>query len=113
MQQFSRYILYTSEFSYDFFLVVAVLLIFIILLKLKTDSEMLHGDHATWKTGLDGNPSVISNMMFVNDYSIPTLATSTGIVNYLQIVGAHAEELDAAQHWSGIGVLDIFRKYPE
>jgi len=46
------------------------------------------------------------------DPQLGTAHTPFGSVNFVQIVGICREELQAAQHWNGPGVLEILKRLP-
>ena len=49
-------------------------------------------------------------MLMTEDPQLRTAQTPYGSVNFVQIVGICTEELQAAQHWNGSGVLEILRR---
>lgn len=51
-------------------------------------------------------------MLMCQDMQLGTAQTPFGSVNFVQIVGITKEELQAAQHWNGPGVLDILKRLP-
>ncbi|KAL0269736.1 UNVERIFIED_CONTAM: hypothetical protein PYX00_007371 [Menopon gallinae] len=70
------------------------------------------GDHVSWHCALDNSESRIQHMLMCQDLQLGTAQTPFGSVNFVQIVGITKEELQAAQHWNGPGVLDILKKLP-
>jgi len=51
-------------------------------------------------------------MLMTADPQLGTVHTPFGSVNFVQIVGICREELQAAQHWNGPGVLEILKRLP-
>lgn len=51
-------------------------------------------------------------MLMYQDMQFGNVQTPFGSVNFVQIVGITKEELQAAQHWNGPGVLDILKRLP-
>ncbi|KAK6639184.1 hypothetical protein RUM43_007454 [Polyplax serrata] len=68
------------------------------------------GDHVSWHCALDNSESRIQHMLMYQDLQLGTAQTPFGSVNFVQVVGVTKEELQAAQHWNGPGVLDILKK---
>lgn len=52
-------------------------------------------------------------MLMGEDPQLGSVTTSNGPVQFVQIVGVTTEELRAAQHWNGVGVLDIMKRMPK
>ena len=75
----------------------------------QSENTLCMGDHIPWSTSLDGSESRIQHMLMAEDPQMPPINTQFGSVNFVQIVGACAEELKAAQHWNGMGVLDLLK----
>lgn len=72
------------------------------------------GDHVSWHCGLDGREfSKIHHILLDKDPRLSTINSPCGTVEFIQIVGIFKEELDAAQKWNGLGVLNIFKKSPK
>lgn len=69
-------------------------------------------DHVSWHCALDNSESRIQHMLMYQDLQLGTAQTPFGPVNFVQIVGITKEELQAAQHWNGAGVLDILKRLP-
>lgn len=68
------------------------------------------GDHVSWHCGLDGKESTkIHHILLDRDPQLPSIETAGGIVDFVQIVGVFLEELEAAQRWNGMGVLNILK----
>ena len=59
---------------------------------------------------MDNSESRIQHMLMTEDPQLRTAQTPYGSVNFVQIVGICTEELQAAQHWNGSGVLEILRR---
>lgn len=58
-------------------------------------------------------PCVSSHENFVSNVGVWVSADCHScLVSVLQIVGVCAEELKAAQHWNGPGVIDLLKKSP-
>lgn len=70
------------------------------------------GDHVSWQHSLDYSESRIHHMLISTDPQMDKVETPFGQVEFYQIVGITKEELDAVQHWSGLGVLDILKTLP-
>ncbi|GFG39370.1 hypothetical protein Cfor_08323 [Coptotermes formosanus] len=70
------------------------------------------GDHVSWHSALDNSESRIQHMLMTADPQLGTAHTPFGSVNFVQIVGICREELQAAQHWNGPGVLEILKRLP-
>lgn len=70
------------------------------------------GDHVSWHSALDNSESRIQHMLMAEDPQLGTVHTPFGSVNFVQIVGICTEELQAAQHWNGPGVLEILKRLP-
>lgn len=51
-------------------------------------------------------------MLMAEDAQLSPVQSPFGFVNFIQIVGVCAEELKAAQHWNGPGVLELLRNIP-
>ncbi|XP_063228619.1 suppressor of fused homolog [Bacillus rossius redtenbacheri] len=71
------------------------------------------GDHVSWHCALDGSESRIQHMLMAEDPQLGAAGTPFGTVHFVQIVGVCTEELRAAQHWNGSGVLEILRRLPD
>ncbi|ESO96856.1 hypothetical protein LOTGIDRAFT_159604 [Lottia gigantea] len=67
------------------------------------------GDHVSWHNPLDGSESRIQHMLMSDDSQLQPINTPFGSVNFVQIVGICSEELRAAQHWNGPGVIELLR----
>ncbi|KAL1122639.1 hypothetical protein AAG570_002966 [Ranatra chinensis] len=71
------------------------------------------GDHVSWHSALDGSgESLIQHMLMTVDPQLETAQTPCGSVTFIQVVGVCKEELQAAQKWNGLGVLDILKTIP-
>ncbi|KAK3611658.1 hypothetical protein CHS0354_012028 [Potamilus streckersoni] len=78
----------------------------------QTDNAIYAGDHVPWHMPLDGSESRIQHMLMAEDAQLLPITTPFGFVNFVQIVGVCAEELNAAQHWNGPGVIELIRTIP-
>lgn len=58
---------------------------------------------------LDGSESRIQHMLMAEDAQLLPITTPFGVVNFVQIIGVCEEELRAAQHWNGPGVIELIR----
>ena len=67
------------------------------------------GDHVSWHNSLDSTESRIQHMLMAEDAQLSPTQSPFGYINFIQIVGVCAEELKAAQHWNGPGVLELLR----
>lgn len=70
------------------------------------------GDHVSWHCPLDNSESRVQHMLMAEDPQLGSVSTPNGNVQFVQIVGVTTEELRAAQHWNGVGVLDIMKRMP-
>ncbi|GLH08101.1 Suppressor of fused homolog [Gryllus bimaculatus] len=70
------------------------------------------GDHVSWHCALDNSESRIQHMLMAIDPQLGACHTPFGVVQFIQIVGICTEELQAAQHWNGTGILEILRRLP-
>lgn len=48
-------------------------------------------------------------MLMAEDAQLLPITTPFGVVNFVQIIGVCEEELRAAQHWNGPGVIELIR----
>ncbi|EDO35289.1 predicted protein [Nematostella vectensis] len=89
----------------------------------QTENILCAVDHVSWHAPLDYTPSTmghypsskmsqIQHMLLAEDPQVPTIHTPLGRVEFVQILGVTAEELQAAQHWNCKSVLDLMRKTP-
>lgn len=77
------------------------------------DCIFCDGDHISWHSSLDGSKSsIIQHMLITKDTQLHAMDTPHGVVQFLQIVGLTSDELQAAQRWNGIGILNIMKKFP-
>lgn len=74
-----------------------------------SDNILQGGDHVSWHAPLDQTDSRIQHMLMAEDAQLSPIKTPLGYVSFIQIVGVCAEELKAAQHWNGPGVLELLR----
>ena len=77
------------------------------------DSVFCPGDHVSWHCALDNSDSQIKHMLIAEDPQLSVQETPFGRVQFVQIVGLTVDELKAAQHWNGLGVINIFKRYLE
>ncbi|XP_041368591.1 suppressor of fused homolog [Gigantopelta aegis] len=75
----------------------------------QSENVLCSGDHVSWHTPLDGSESRVQHMLMTEDVQLQPITTSFGVVNFVQIVGVCSEELKAAQHWNGPGVIELLR----
>ncbi|XP_067657154.1 suppressor of fused homolog [Haliotis asinina] len=75
----------------------------------QSENVLCSGDHVSWHTPLDGSESRIQHMLMTEDAQLQPITTPFGVVNFVQIVGVCGEELKAAQHWNGPGVIELLR----
>lgn len=75
----------------------------------QSENTLCAGDHIPWYASLDGSESRIQHMMMTEDSQLQPISTPFGTVNFVQVVGVCAEELKAAQHWNGPGLLDLIK----
>lgn len=78
-----------------------------------SDNTFQGGDHVSWHMSLDKSDSRIQHILMAEDAQLSPIKTPLGHVNFIQIVGVCAEELKAAQHWNGPGVLELLRSNPQ
>ncbi|KAK2175561.1 hypothetical protein NP493_726g01043 [Ridgeia piscesae] len=78
----------------------------------KSENSLCVGDHVPWHSSLDGSESRIQHMLMTDDVQLQPISTPFGSVNFVQIVGVCSEELKAAQHWNGTGILDLLKTIP-
>ncbi|XP_043270611.1 suppressor of fused homolog isoform X2 [Venturia canescens] len=72
---------------------------------------LLPGDHVSWHAPLGNNShGKITQILMSRDPQLPASAsTPNGEVTFVQIVGVTSEELQAAQHWNGLGVVNLLK----
>ena len=70
------------------------------------------GDHVSWHSPLDGSESRIQHMLMTEDVALQPITSAFGTISFIQIVGVCGEELKAAQHWNGPGVIELLRSKP-
>lgn len=70
------------------------------------------GDHISWHAPLDKQESRIQHMLLAPDPQLPSAQSALGRVQFLQVVGVTAEEVSAAQAWTGMGILKLMRASP-
>ncbi|KAL8598341.1 hypothetical protein ACOMHN_047662 [Nucella lapillus] len=78
----------------------------------QSENVLCSGDHVSWHTPLDGTEARIQHMLMTEDAQLQPITTPFGTVNFIQIVGVCEEELKAAQHWNGPGVIELLRSKP-
>lgn len=76
----------------------------------QSENNLCIGDHVSWHCPLDNSESRIQHMLMTEDAQLKIVETPFGQVQFVQIVGVCAEELQAAQHWNGPGVTDLLTK---
>lgn len=75
----------------------------------QTGNILCAGDHVSWHCSLDNSESRIQHMLMTEDSQLGTVTTVFGSVTFIQIVGVCLEELQAAQQWNGLGVIDLMK----
>lgn len=71
---------------------------------------LLPGDHVSWHAPLGNGNGRITQILMGKDPQLPNLLTTPhGDVTFVQIIGATSEELQAAQHWNGLGVVNLLK----
>ncbi|KAK7008676.1 suppressor of fused [Biomphalaria glabrata] len=78
----------------------------------QSENVLCSGDHVSWHTPLDGSESRIQHMLMTEDAQMQPISSILGVVNFIQIVGVCGEELKAAQHWNGPGIIELLRSKP-
>ncbi|KAK3698679.1 hypothetical protein RRG08_046181 [Elysia crispata] len=78
----------------------------------QSENVLCSGDHVSWHTPLDGSESRIQHMLMTEDSQLQPTSSVLGMVNFIQIVGVCGEELKAAQHWNGPGIIELLRSKP-
>ncbi len=53
----------------------------------------------------------LTALAFIHDPELPVMETKNGKVEFIQLVGITADELEAMQIWNTIGVLHVFEEY--
>lgn len=103
-----------------------------------TGNSFFAGDHVSWHCPLDGSnvESRLQHMLLAEDLLLPPVAgplgnlkfiflfvpklfpllkiifSIKGTVKFLQVVAVTEEELQVAQHWNGIAILELLRRVP-
>ncbi|XP_072765960.1 suppressor of fused homolog [Anoplolepis gracilipes] len=72
-------------------------------------NTLMPGDHVSWHAPLDGGNGRITQILMGQDPQLPAISTPHGDVSFVQIVGVTSEELQAAQHWNGLGVVNLLK----
>ncbi|XP_012283229.1 suppressor of fused homolog [Orussus abietinus] len=71
---------------------------------------LLPGDHVSWHAPLDNGSGRITQILMGRDPQLPSsVSTPHGEVSFVQIIGVTSEELQAAQHWNGLGVVNLLK----
>lgn len=78
----------------------------------QSGNNLCAGDHVSWHCALDNSESRIQHMLMARDPQLAITRTPFGTVDFVQIVGVCADELQAAQQWNGIGVLEMLSRLP-
>lgn len=78
----------------------------------QTGNILCSGDHVSWHCSLDNSESRIQHMLMTEDSQLGTVNTFFGSVTFVQIVGVCLEELQAAQQWNGLGIIDLMKTIP-
>ncbi|XP_058795424.1 suppressor of fused homolog [Phymastichus coffea] len=76
---------------------------------------LVAGDHVSWHAPLDGGaaggPGRLTQILVSSDAQLPSsLLTPHGDVQFVQIVGVTSDELRAAQHWNGLGLVELLKR---
>lgn len=75
----------------------------------QTENILCEGDHVSWHCPLDSSDSRIHHMLMTKDPQLKETLTPFGLVTFIQIVGVCTEELQAAQQWNGMGVINLMK----
>lgn len=75
----------------------------------QTGNVLCSGDHVSWHCPLDNSESRIQHMLMTEDPHLGTALTPFGSVTFIQIVGVCLEELQSAQQWNGLGIIDLMK----
>lgn len=70
------------------------------------------GDHIPWHKSLDEEPeskSIIRHMLITEDPELSLLDTPHGSLEFRQVIGVTDDEVKAAQHWQGSGILELLK----
>ena len=78
----------------------------------QSENTLCAGDHVSWHCSLDNSESRIQHMLMTEDPQLGTTITPFGSVTFIQIVGVCLEELQAAQQWNGLGIIDLMKSVP-
>ncbi|GAB6023171.1 hypothetical protein CHUAL_007996 [Chamberlinius hualienensis] len=76
----------------------------------QSENILYAGDHVSWHCSLDNSESRIQHMLLTIDPQLGMLHSPHGSINFIQIVGVCSEELQAAQHWNGPGVIELMKQ---
>ncbi|XP_018332053.1 suppressor of fused homolog [Agrilus planipennis] len=79
----------------------------------QSGNTLCAGDHVSWHCALDNSESRIQHMLMTTDPQLRSTQTPFGSVDFVQIVGVCAEELRAAQQWTGTGVLEMLSRFSQ
>lgn len=75
----------------------------------QTGNILCSGDHVSWHCPLDNSESRIQHMLMTEDSQLGIAPTPFGSVTFIQIVGVCLEELQSAQQWNGLGIIDLMK----
>ncbi|XP_026473026.1 suppressor of fused homolog [Ctenocephalides felis] len=78
----------------------------------QTGNRLCAGDHVSWHCALDNSDSRLRHMLMAADPQLASKETPFGVVDFIQVVGICAEELQASQKWLGAGVLRMLSEIP-
>ncbi|XP_076295954.1 suppressor of fused [Lasioglossum baleicum] len=71
---------------------------------------LMPGDHVSWHAPLDNGNGRITQILMGRDPQLLTpIYTLHGDVSFVQIIGVTSEELQAAQHWNGLGLVSLLK----
>ena len=68
------------------------------------------GDHVSWHVPLDPQQdSPMQHMLLAPDPELGGIKSPLGDLQFVQVVGATQKELNMAQMWNVLGILDLMR----
>lgn len=69
------------------------------------------GDYITWNSPIDKSSTcVLTQLFIIEDPELFEIQSKSGRVSFFQIVPASKEELNAAQSWNVLGVVDLMKE---
>ena len=69
------------------------------------------GDYVSWNSPIDKCNSLLTQLFIVEDAQLSPAQTKFGWVSFLQVVGVSADELNAAQSWKVVGMVDLMKEH--